>query len=90
MDKKEEDHRRTNGSSSGYRKRLMRRVNEEAHTQEPAPSREQKEVEKWRHSLNEDETNGKSKLSSWRDYLDCTLFAVIDRWGQGVLTFGSA
>ncbi|KHN80679.1 Serine/threonine-protein kinase WNK1 [Toxocara canis] len=40
MDKKEEDHRRTNGSSSGYRKRLMRRVNEEAHTQEPAPRRE--------------------------------------------------
>uniref|UniRef100_F1KQ29 non-specific serine/threonine protein kinase n=1 Tax=Ascaris suum TaxID=6253 RepID=F1KQ29_ASCSU len=38
MEKKEEDHRRTNGSSSGYRKRLMRRVNEETHIQEPAPS----------------------------------------------------
>uniref|UniRef100_A0A0M3HZX7 Ras-associating domain-containing protein n=1 Tax=Ascaris lumbricoides TaxID=6252 RepID=A0A0M3HZX7_ASCLU len=37
MEKKEEDHRRTNGSSSGYRKRLMRRVNEETHIQEPAP-----------------------------------------------------
>lgn len=36
MEKKDEpDHRKSSSSQPGYRKRVMRRINEDSHAQEP-------------------------------------------------------